>query len=40
MHMRASHKTIQDPIYGQMEIEQYAIALIDTVEFQRLRRLK
>lgn len=40
MHTKASHKIIQDPIYGQMEIERYIVTLMDTVEFQRLRRLR
>lgn len=40
MHAKSHNKIIQDPIYGQMEIENYAIELIDTVEFQRLRRLR
>jgi len=33
-------KTIFDPIYGYIEIEQYLLDIIDTKEFQRLRDIK
>ncbi|HID19666.1 MAG TPA: HD domain-containing protein, partial [Methanophagales archaeon] len=33
-------KVIRDPIHGYIEIDELAIAIIDTVEMQRLRRIK
>ncbi len=32
-------KFIQDPIHGQLKLEDWQIAIIDTPEFQRLRRI-
>ncbi len=32
-------KFIQDPIHGQLKLEDWLIAIIDTPEFQRLRRI-
>ena len=33
MHAKSANKIIQDPIYGQIEIERCAVQLMDTVEF-------
>ena len=33
-------KVIKDPIHGYIEIDDLAIAIIDTVEMQRLRRIR
>ena len=33
-------KAIRDPIHGYVEIDELAIAIIDTVEMQRLRRIR
>jgi HD superfamily phosphohydrolase len=33
-------KTIYDPLYGYIEVEQYLLDIIDTQEFQRLRDIK
>jgi HD superfamily phosphohydrolase len=33
-------KVIRDPIHGYIEIDELAIAIIDTVEMQRLRRIR
>ena len=33
-------KKIQDPIYGQIEMDSYLFQIIDTEEFQRLRYIK
>lgn len=33
-------KTIQDPIHGLIKLEEWQIAIIDTPQFQRLRRIK
>ncbi len=34
------HKVIRDPIHGYIEINDLAIAILDTVEMQRLRRIR
>jgi HD superfamily phosphohydrolase len=33
-------KVIRDPIHGYIEIDELVIAIIDTVEMQRLRRIR
>nr|QNO53227.1 hypothetical protein HNLOENAD_00027 [Methanosarcinales archaeon ANME-1 ERB6] len=37
---RFMQKVIKDPIHGYIEIDDLAIAIIDTVEMQRLRRIR
>ncbi|KAJ3020868.1 UNVERIFIED_CONTAM: SAM domain and HD [Siphonaria sp. JEL0065] len=39
-HEHRFDKVVTDPIHGQMHIEDYAWAVIDTPQFQRLRDLK
>ncbi|MCK4734955.1 MAG: HD domain-containing protein [Methanophagales archaeon] len=34
------HKVIRDPIHGYIEIDDLAIAILETVELQRLRRIR
>jgi len=35
-----SKKTIQDPIHGNIQVDEWIIRIIDTPQFQRLRRIK
>ncbi len=36
----ASYSVIRDPIYGPIPLDDTACALIDTIAFQRLRRVR
>eukprot|EP00703_Trepomonas_sp_PC1_P002717 JAP93889.1 HD domain-containing protein [Trepomonas sp. PC1] len=38
--MKKNYKNVQDPLYGQIRLEDYIVELVDTPPFQRLRNLR